>query len=69
MSFAGGNTGSTLIKAGSLRLDSVVAGISCDLHDTTSVSIDGGAVLDVDVSDVIGSISGGVLFSLLQELH
>ena len=33
-------------------------GVGSDLSDTTSVSIDSGAVFDVDVSDVVGSISG-----------
>ena len=58
LAFRGGNTGSTFIKAGSLKLDSIAGGISSDLHDATAVSVDSGAVFDVDVSDVIGSISG-----------
>ena len=41
-----------------MKLDSIAGGISSDLHDATAVSVDSGAVFDVDVSDVIGSISG-----------
>ena len=53
MFFSGGNNGFTDIKEGVLTL-----GVGSDLSDTTSVSIDSGAVFDVDVSDVVGSISG-----------
>ena len=53
LSFRGGNTGSTLVSQGQLNL---VAG--SDLDDLTTVLVDSGAVLNVAVSDVVGSIAG-----------
>ena len=51
--FGGGHDASTLIKAGRLTL-----GSGSNLADSRSVTVNSGGIFDLDVSDLIGSISG-----------
>ena len=51
--FAGGNTGATSINAGTLKLST-----GSDLNDLTSVTIGSGATFDIDINEIVGSISG-----------